>query len=439
MQRPPQALAMSAPAGVSTGHVPALAQPLVEHASAANIPSRFVVRNYTKLQRNESTPMEPATLVARSSCSRTIARASAPEASPTRRSTTNMMRAHLLTALAGAVALAPALGYANRPAAPETALVEYRDLDQVMAAEGVVEAARESTLAAQIPGRIVALNVRAGDRVRAGQVLAQIDARSAAQAEGASQSQVREAEANLANVKARYQRSRQLATQKFISQAALDQAEAEYVAAQEQTAVAIAHAGQAATSRSFATISAPYAGVIASTEVEVGDLATPGRPLLTVFDPHELRVTATLPQAVLGAAKLDAPVNVELPTLGRTLTATGITVLPVADTRTHTTRVRLTLPEAAALLPGQYARALFVTGHARVLAIPESAVLRRSEVTAVYVLDRSGTARLRQVRLGEPAGRGLVEVTAGVAPGERVSLEPVRSGIEASRGGDRSS
>jgi RND family efflux transporter MFP subunit len=327
----------------------------------------------------------------------------------------------------------------SEPQAPETALVAYKELSRVAPAEGVVEAVRQSVLAAQVPGRIVALNVKAGDSVRAGQVLAQIDARSATQAEAASQSQVREARANLANAKAKYERSRQLLAQKFISQAALDQAEAEYLAAQEQTTAAIANAGQAVTAKSFTTISAPYSGVVASTEVEVGDMATPGRALLTVFDPRELRVTATLPQAVLAQAKLDAPVAIELPTLGRTLPASGITVLPMADARTHTTRVRLALPEAAGLLPGQYARALFVTGRTRALAIPASAVLRRSEVTAVYVLDRAGAVRLRQVRLGEAAGDGLIEVLAGLAPGERVSLEPVRAGIEASRGADRRS
>ena len=81
-------------------------------------------------------------------------------------------------------------------------------------------------------------------RVKAGQVLVQIDARSAVQAEAASQSQVREAQANLANAKAKYERSQRLFAQKFISQAALDQAEAEYLAAQAQTAAAIANAGQ---------------------------------------------------------------------------------------------------------------------------------------------------------------------------------------------------
>ena len=93
-----------------------------------------------------------------------------------------------------------------------------------VAAEGVVEAVRQTTLGAQVAGRIVALDVKAGDTVRAGQVLARIDARTAEQAVAASRSQVAEAQANLANAKRKYERSRDLLAQKFVSQAALDQA-----------------------------------------------------------------------------------------------------------------------------------------------------------------------------------------------------------------------
>ena len=113
--------------------------------------------------------------------------------------------------------------------------------------------------------------------------------------------------------------------------------------------------------------------------------------------------------------------------------AQRVTVLPVADVRTHTTQVRLDLPRAAGLLPGQYARASIVTGHDRTLTIPAAAVLRRSEVTAVYVVDVDGHAQLRQVRLGEPSGDELVEVLAGLDAGETVSIVPMRTGIEASR------
>lgn len=319
---------------------------------------------------------------------------------------------------------------------PASGVVEYRDLTRYAAAEGVVEAVRVSTLAAQVAGRIVTLPVKAGDGVKAGQVLAQIDSRSAMQAEIASQSQVREAQANLANAKAKHERNQRLFEQKFISRAALDQTESEFAAAQAQAAAAIANASVSSTSRSFTTIVAPYDGVVAATLVEVGDMATMGRPLVTVFDPSELRVTATLPQAVLAQARLDAPIAVEIPSLALSLDARRVTVIPIADARTHTTAVRLDLPRANGLMPGQYARAKIVTGRMRALAIPASAVLRRSEVTAVYVIDSGSRAQLRQVRLGENAGNGLVEVLAGLRAGERVALDPVRAGIEASGGGN---
>jgi RND family efflux transporter MFP subunit len=307
------------------------------------------------------------------------------------------------------------------------------EVDRVATVEGVVEAVRVSALAAQVPGRIVALQVKAGDTVKAGQMLVQIDSRAATQAEAASRSQLAEARANLVNAKARYERSQKLAAEKFISAAALDQARAEHLAAEAQVAAAAANVEQSTTSRSFTTIAAPYDGIVASTEAELGDMATPGRPLVTVFDPRALRVSATVPEAVLARASLDAPVRIDIPALKRSVTARHATVVPMADIRTHTTQVRFDLPESAGLLPGQYARAALVTGRATALTVPESAILRRSEVTAVYVLDGQGRAQLRQVRVGDPDADGRIEVLAGLDAGERVALEPVRAGIEGSR------
>ena len=325
------------------------------------------------------------------------------------------------------------------PGGVPVAMVVYRDVERRAVAEGVVEAVRSSTLGAQVAGRVIALDVKAGDAVKAGEVLVRIDPRSAAQAEAASRSQVREAQANLANARMVYERSEKLAAEKFISAAALDQARAQYLAAQAQAAAAIANAQMSATSTSYTTIVAPYDGVVASTEVQVGDMATPGRPLVAIFDPKVLRVTATLAQAVLARADLaPSTVSIEIPSLSRSLVPTRVTVIPVADVATHTSRVRLDLPESAGLIPGQYARAAFATGRARSLVVPEAAVLRRGEVTAVYVVGTDGLAQLRQVRLGEPAGGGMVEVVAGVEAGEHVSLEPVKSGIEASAPAARS-
>jgi hypothetical protein len=92
---------------------------------------------------------------------------------------------------------------------------------------------------------------------------------------------------------------------------------------------------------------------------------------------------------------------------------------------------RLYLPEnLVGVVPGAYARAHFTIGRAQKLAVPAAAVLRRGEVTAVYIVDDKGGARLRQVRLGEAVSGGELEVLAGINSGERISLTPLKTGIE---------
>ena len=335
-------------------------------------------------------------------------------------------------AFASALALAAAsFGAAGQPPSGigETLDVAVRELPQTVAAEGVVEAVKQATLGAQVAGRIVELNVKAGDTVRAGQVLARIDARTADQAVTASLSQVAEAEANLANAKRKHERNRDLLSQKFVSQAAVDQSEAEYKAAQAQLAAVKANAGQAVAAQTFTTIVAPYAGVIGATHAELGDMAQPGRALVTVFDPRDLRVTATLSQTTLSRVRLDTSVRVEIAATGKSVTPTKVTVLPLADARTHTTRVRLDLPSTDGVLPGQFARAHFVTGTVRTLAVPATALLRRGEVTAVYVIDAQGRPQLRQVRTGETVGDAQVEILAGLKGGERIARNPVQAGM----------
>ena len=340
------------------------------------------------------------------------------------------------------LALAAALAACGEPPAPKpaappaaslnTAAVEIRDIELTTSAEAVLEAVRQSTVSAQIAGRIVELRFDVGDFVKKGEVIARIDERAVTQAEAASVAQVHEAQAALANARAQYERSKQLLAQKFISRAALDQAEAVYKAAQARVSALIAGAGQAATERSFATVVAPYSGVVSARHVELGEMAAPGRPLMTGFDPSTLRVVATVPQAQVAAIRAGGKARVEVGSLGRGGEVKSMTIVPAADPRTHTTRIRLDLPaDVRGVYPGVYARAHFVIGSAPKLLVPRAAVLKRSEVTAVYVVDAEGRARLRQVRLGSAGDEASVEVLAGLKPGELVALEPVKAGMAA--------
>ena len=316
------------------------------------------------------------------------------------------------------------------PVALKTGLVELREVDLTYTAEAVVEAVRQSTVAAQMAGRIIELRFDVGDYVKQGAVIARIDERAATQAVAASEAQVVEAQAALANARSQFERSKVLVAQKFLSSAALDKVEADYKAAQARVTALLAGAGQAATERSFATIVAPYSGVVSARHVELGEMATPGKPLMTGFDPSTLRVVANVPQTQIASIQAGARARIEIPSTNKWLDVKGITLVPAADPRTHTTRVRLDLKaESRDLYPGIFARAHFSIGRATRLLAPPQAIIRRSEVTAVYVIDDRGAPHLRQVRLGVIADDRSIEVLAGLKPGERVAIEPIAAGM----------
>jgi len=308
--------------------------------------------------------------------------------------------------------------------------VEYREVEQSYSTEGVVEATRQSTVSAQISGRIKEINFDVGSKVRKGQVILRIDERETAQALAGSTAQVAQAQAAMQNAKATYERSRQLFEQKFISQSALDKAQADYQMARAQASAAEAGAGQASLAYGYSEIVAPYSGVVAARMVEVGEMVAPGKPMMVGFDPAGMRVIVSVPQYRLPDIGTRPKVTVEVPSLDRWIDAESVTVQPVADARTHSTQVRVYLPaNEAGIYPGMFVRTHFVVGKANKLVIPSSAVLRRSEVTAVYVVDAKGEVKLRQVRLGEPTADGAVEILAGLNPSENVALEPIKAGM----------
>lgn len=329
-------------------------------------------------------------------------------------------------ALALPLTLAGAAGAADMATAPAQASA----LQGQTGFDGVVEAVRQTVIAAQVPGAVVELNVKAGDRVQAGQLLLRIDARAADQTAAASNAQVQAARAALDVATREYERQKQLHQKKYISQAALERAESEFKATSAQVAAQMAQAGAARTLTGLHTVRAPYAGVVAEVPVALGDMAMPGRPLLTLYDPAALRVTASVPQSASGSVQADT-VRVELPGLAASQQwprATRVQVLPTVDAATHTVQVRAELgagPDGVA--PGMFARLwLPVTGSAtagKTVTVPLKAVVRRAEMTGVYVQGEGGKPLLRQVRLGRVEGE-RVEVLSGVAPGEQVVVDP---------------
>ncbi|MCX7193478.1 MAG: efflux RND transporter periplasmic adaptor subunit [Proteobacteria bacterium] len=309
--------------------------------------------------------------------------------------------------------------------------VEYREVAQTYSAEGLVEATHQSTVSAQIGGRVKEVNFDVGDHVSRGQVILRIDEREAVQALAGSQAQVLQAQANVQNAKSTYDRSRQLFAQKFISQAALDKAQVDYKVALAQAAASEAGAGQASLAHGYTSVIAPFSGVVSARMVELGEMVMPGKPLMTGFDPAEMRVIVSVPQYKLAEIGAKPEAMVDVPSLNRWIKAASVTVQPVADVRTHSTLVRVYLPaKEAGLYPGMFVRAHFVVGKIKKLVIPANSILRRSEVVAVFVADEKGGVKLRQIRVGELAAEGLIEVLSGLQAGEKVAMDPVKAGMK---------
>jgi len=335
-----------------------------------------------------------------------------------------------LGALAAVIGLCGAVVAAPLPV--PTLEAQPGDAGGVLVLDGAVQAVRQSTLAAQVAGSVTSLAVRAGDRVKGGQVVARIDDRDAQAALLRAQAGVAEAQAQWRNAELTSKRNRELRAQGFISQAALDVADTQTQAAQASLKQAQAGLTQATLAHGFTTITAPFDALVLATLVEAGDLATPGRPVATVYAPGAMRAVVQVPSSRAALAREARQVQVALPD-GRSVEPTALTVLPGADPVSQTVEWRLDLPKDAlpGLLPGQTVRVRFTAagnGAATPIVVPSATVLRRGKLTAVYVVQGERFV-LRAVRAGVGHGASGVDIHAGLKPGERIAADAVKAGL----------
>ena len=338
--------------------------------------------------------------------------------------------------LAGVLALASGLALAATPV--PTVTVGRTAAGAGFEIDGTVQAVRQATVAAQVAGSVLALTVKAGDVVKAGQVLARIDDRDAVAGLSRSEAGVAQADAELHNARLAAERQRDLRAKGFVSQAAQDVADTQLKAAQAGLQQAQGARSQAQLARGFSTVTAPFDGVVLATHLDAGDLASAGRPVLTLYAPGAMRAVVQVPASRALAARQATLRQVRLGDDSAWITPVHSTELPVTDPVAQTNEWRLDLPASSTLSPGKSVTARFdggtaaagstATGPAR-LSLPATAVLRRGELEAVYLV-RGSRFVLQAVRLGAAHGDAApVEVLAGLKAGDVVAADAVRAGL----------
>jgi len=303
-------------------------------------------------------------------------------------------------------------------------VTEWTTVKRERSFDGIVEAQFRSTVSSQVAARIEELPFDVDDYVERGDIIVRFRNQPAAadlkQAEAASQ----EAKARLDEASSSYNRIEQLFSQQRISKADMDRTTADLQAAQARVSAAEGALNAAQERFENTVVRAPFSGMVVERHVQLGEMATVGMPLMTGLSLEQLRVVVDVPQSDIGALRQDAEAWVDLPD-GESLATQELRVFPYADASTHTFRVRLQLSEGQhGIYPGMWVKVRFQTGEEKALLVPVSALVQRSELNAVYVLDGDGIPRLRQLRLGRVLPDGTVMVQAGLDAGERVVTDP---------------
>lgn len=332
-------------------------------------------------------------------------------------------------------------------------------------APGTVRSAVTAEVAARTMGTVARVLVAEGQRVRRGQPLVELDAeelqareaaaRSAVAAAAAAEEQaargVAAAEAQADVAAKTYERFELLRQRNSVSAQEFDEvtarrhaAEAALAAAraqQQQAAAGHARAREearaAATLAGYARVVAPFDGLVVRRHVDAGAMAAPGMPLVTVEQTARYRLETTVDAAAAAALRAGMTARVALDAVpGRTFEGRLAEIEAGADPGTHTVRVKVDLPAAAAgggeIRSGLFGRAWLARGERQALLVPQTAVVERGQLRAVFVVDREGVARLRLVTLGRAAA-GRVEVLSGLGEGERYVVAPGTRELEGQR------
>jgi len=356
-----------------------------------------------------------------------------------------VLAAAMLVAECGAKPVSAAATGATEPIAVQVAHVAMADASTPIDAGGVVEARTTAIITARLMAPVRQVRVAPGEHVRQGQVLIVLDshdlaasarsarfaALAAEQGAAAAASERDAAEARLVLARASHERVANLAAKRSATTQELDDAIAALRSAEAGAATAAARVRQSAaavdsakgasdaasTTESFATITAPFDGTVTEKMVEPGNMASPGTPLLRLEDTREFRLNVRVDESLGGRIQNGDRVPVVLGNDDEPVSGTVVEVSRSVDSDARAFLVKIALPVARGVRSGEFGKAQFRGVARRALFVPSGAVIRRGQLTTVFVVD-NGVARVRLVTLSG------TEVLAGLTDQEAVIVSP---------------
>ncbi|OQK15147.1 hypothetical protein AU255_19035 [Methyloprofundus sedimenti] len=284
-----------------------------------------------------------------------------------------------------------------------------------------VQSGQTTQVAAQIQAKIKAIYVKSGDSIKAGQLLVSLDDQNLKARRAQAAQNLNVINARLQQAKSHFTRTQNLYAKESATLVDLEAAKADYESLKSQLLSARQALNETQYVLDYSQIKATFAARVIDRYAEPGDIASPGKTLLSIYDPASLRFEAHVRESVAIALKPGQVLEARIDTLDKTLPVTIAEIVPAADPGTRSLLIKTHDEQQTGLFPGMFARLRIPQGDEQVLLIPEGYLHQVGQLDVVWVLEGGQPVR-RFVRIGQGYPDGRIKIIAGLKAGEQIIL-----------------
>ena len=291
---------------------------------------------------------------------------------------------------------------------------------------GQIEAAHTTNVSTRIMGYITKVYVKAGDKVKAGQLLFTVNSNDIQAKQSQVDAMLKQAEAAFHVAQKDFDRYSALYKQNSASAKELEQITMQYQSAKAGIEAAKGMQHEVKSQLTYANVVAPFSGVVTQKLADEGSLASPGMPILTIEQGGSLQVSAMVPETEIASLKVGDVANVDVDAANIQFQSKLIQINPSSQFTGGQYIIKLSIPtsDANKLMAGMYAQIKIKTKGTNVKAdttsivmVPTTALVYRDQLVGIYTISAQNTAILRWLRIGKTEG-DKVEVLSGLAKNE---------------------
>jgi RND family efflux transporter MFP subunit len=299
--------------------------------------------------------------------------------------------------------------------------IEESSYPLVESIPATLRAKQQTIISSRILARVVDVNARAGDSVKKGDLLIALEKSDLLSRAAQASEQIKAVTARQSEAESQYIRVKEMFERKLAAVAELDQAKARFESLTADLAAAEQAHNEALTAVAFSQIVSPIDGRVVDRFTEPGDIASPGEKLMALYNPLSLRVEAQVREQLALSLALGQALDVFVPVLDKIIPATIEERVPAANPGARSFLVKAMVNYDEKLLPGMFVRLLIPRGSETGIVIPSHLVTRVGQLNVVWIY-RDGALQKRMVRLGRMLPNNRVVVSAGLQPGDKLSL-----------------